>query len=261
MALRPLSRLCLPLATASAVRFGGAMILMVATAIQPVLGQAQTTDDARRKLDTSKKALDETQRRKQELQADVKLIADDYDRLRQKSVEQAKAVRESEEKLSSLEARLTELREQELLVRGSLTRSHGSISTLLAALQRMGRNPPPVMITRREDALSMVRSAMLLASAFPEMRTQALALSEKLGELVRVMDQTRTESEQYKAEVARYRDEQLQLTSNLEQRKKVLTERHKELSQIGKMVSEKSKDVADVSELIGKIDKTISEQT
>ncbi|NOU06896.1 MAG: peptidoglycan DD-metalloendopeptidase family protein [Hyphomicrobiaceae bacterium] len=232
-----------------------------AVAVHPGFGQAQAPDDARRKLDTSKKALDDTQRRKQELQADIKSIADEYDRLRQKSVEQAKAVRGSEEKLSGLEARLTELREQELLVRGSLTRSHGSISTLLAALQRMGRNPPPVMITQREDALSMVRSAMLLASAFPEMRTQALALSEKLGELVRVMDQTRVESEQYKAEVARYRDEQLQLANNLEQRKKVLTERHKELTLIGKLVSEKSKDVADVSDLISKIDTTIAEQT
>ena len=50
---------------------------------------------------------------------------------------------------------------------------------LLAALQRMGRNPPPVIVTRREDALAMVRSAMLIATTFPEMRTQALA-SESL---------------------------------------------------------------------------------
>ncbi len=148
-----------------------------------------------------------------------------------------------------------------MLVRGSLQRSYGSISTLLAALQRMGRNPPPVMITRREDALSMVRSAMLLAAAFPEMRTQALALNEKLGELVRVMDQTRAEGDRYKAEVASYRDEQLQLAAVLDQRKKVLADRHKELALIGRAVAEKSKDVADVAELIGKIDRTIAEQT
>ena len=65
------------------------------------------------------------------------------------------------------------------MLRGSLEQRHGSISRLLAAMQRMGRNPPPVMVTRREDALTMVRSAMLLASAFPELRDQALALAEQ----------------------------------------------------------------------------------
>ena len=47
-------------------------------------------------------------------------------------------------------------------MRGSLEQNHGRIAKLLAAMQRMGRNPPPVMVTRREDALEMVRSAMLL---------------------------------------------------------------------------------------------------
>ena len=55
-------------------------------------------------------------------------------------------------------------------------------------MQRMGRNPPPVIVTQREDALQMVRSAMLLARAFPELKTQADELSRRLQDLVRVID-------------------------------------------------------------------------
>ena len=57
----------------------------------------------------------------------------------------------------------------------------------------MGRNPPPVLVTRPEDALQMVRSAMLLSSAFPDLRTQAVKLGTQLGELQRVMGNIRTE--------------------------------------------------------------------
>lgn len=223
--------------------------------------RAQSPDEARSKLEKSKQALQETQRRKQEIQADVRAIADTYDRLRQQSVEKAQAIKESEAKLTEIETRLGELREQEALVRGSLVRNHGSIAALLAALQRMGRNPPPVMVTRREDALAMVRSAMLLSSTFPELREQALALGSKMADLARILGDTRAEGEKYQGEVARYRDDQLQLASLMEQQKKALAERQTQLQQIARTVAERTKDVADVSDLIDKIEKTIAEQT
>jgi hypothetical protein len=78
-----------------------------------------------------------------------------------------KLIQQSEAKLGGIESKLGELDAQERQLRGSLGERHGAISALLAALQRMGRNPPPVMITRREDALTMVRSAMLWPPPFP----------------------------------------------------------------------------------------------
>lgn len=222
---------------------------------------AQSPDDVRAKLESSKQALQETQRRKQEIQADVRAIADTYDRLRQQSVEKAQAIKDSEAKLTEIETRLAELREQENLVRGSLVRNHGSIAALLAALQRMGRNPPPVMVTRREDALAMVRSAMLLSATFPELREQALALSSRMAELARILGDTKAEGEKYQSEVARYRDDQMQLASLMEQQKKALAERQTQLQQIARTVAERTRDVADVSDLIEKIEKTIAEQT
>ncbi|HRK19593.1 MAG TPA: peptidase M23, partial [Hyphomicrobiaceae bacterium] len=228
----------------------------------PLVGaSAQSPDDARAKLENSKQALQETQRRKQEIQADVRAIADTYDRLRQQSVEKAQAIKDSESKLTDIETRLAELREQENLVRGSLVRNHGSIAALLAALQRMGRNPPPVMVTQREDALAMVRSAMLLSATFPELREQALALSSRMAELARILGDTKAEGDRYQGEVARYRDDQVQLASLMEQQKKALAERQTQLQQIARTVAERTRDVADVSDLIEKIEKTIAEQT
>ena len=76
-------------------------------------------------------------------------------------------IREEVHAEQTIERQQAALGEQERKIRDQLSQRHGKIAILLAAMQRMGRNPPPVMITRREDALQMVRSAMAIASADP----------------------------------------------------------------------------------------------
>ena len=137
-------------------------------------------DEARKRLEADRGRLEATQRRSKELQADLDKIAAERERINARLVETGKLIQQSEAQLSLIESRLGDLEAQEKQLRGTLEERHGSISALLAAMQRMGRNPPPVMVTQREDALSMVRSAMLLASAFPELRGEAVALSEQL---------------------------------------------------------------------------------
>ena len=120
-------------------------------------------------------------------------------------------IQQSEGAAHLIESRLGELEAQEQHLRGSLEQRHGSISALLAAMQRMGRNPPPVMVTRARMRSTMVRSAMLLAAAFPELRSQAIALAEQLNDLVRVMTSIRTEGEKLRAETTRLNDARTRL--------------------------------------------------
>jgi hypothetical protein len=46
------------------------------------------------------------------------------------------------------------------------------IVEILAALQRIGRQPPPALIVKPEDALQAVRTAIALGAVVPEMRAQ-----------------------------------------------------------------------------------------
>ena len=128
-------------------------------------------------------------------------------------------------------------------------------------MQRMGRNPPPVMVTRREDALSMVRSAMLLASAFPELRGQAVALNEQLNDLVRVMTSIRTDGERLRAETVRLNDARTRLAGLQETKRQTLAERQAELGQLQKVATEITKSVSDLGELMSKLDKEVSDRT
>lgn len=226
---------------------------------QPAL--APTIQDHQVQLDQRRRTLDATEQKAKSLEASIAGLVDERERLNQRLVETAHLIQRSEGQLSAIEARLGELEAQEKILRGSLASRHDQIARLLAAMQRMGRNPPPVIITRREDALQMVRSAMLLARAFPELRTQALDLAERINELVRVMTEARTESDKLRQETARLTDARTRLAGLMESKKQSVAERQKELEEVRRAAAEISRNVSDLSELIGKLDKVVAERT
>jgi septal ring factor EnvC (AmiA/AmiB activator) len=175
--------------------------------------------------------------------------------------EVARLIQSSEAHLNAIESRRDALEAQQKLLQGSLSQRHGSIAKLLWAMQRMGRNPPPAIITRREDALEMVRSAMLLARAFPELRSQAAELTRRLGDLMHVMAQIRDERDKVETESQRLKEAQARLASLMETKRQSLVERQLELELVRRDAVEIAKNVADLSGLITTLDRTVAELT
>ena len=176
-------------------------------------------------------------------------------------METAKLVQQSEGQLSLIESRLGELDAQEKHLRETLEARHGSISALLGAMQRMGRNPPPVMVASRKDVLSVFRSGTLLTPVLHELGGEAKALSEQLNDLVRVMTSIRTEGDKLRAETARLNDARMRLAGLQESKRQSLAERQAELAQVRQAAAEISKSVSDLSDLISKLDKEVAEKT
>lgn len=224
-------------------------------------GNAARPAETQRSLEQKRQELDAAQSKEKSLESDVAGLDAERERLNIELLETARLIQKSEGQLTSIEGRLGELEAQEQQLRGSLGTRHGQIAKLLSALQRMGRNPPPVLITRREDALKMVRSAMMISSAFPELKEQALALSERLEDLVRVMTDIRQEGDRLRSETARLNEARARLTGLMEAKKLKLVDRQHELASVRAATSEISKSVADLSELIGKLDDTVAEKT
>ena len=222
---------------------------------------AQSPEEAQRALELRRSELEAAQTRAKAIKSDVAGLDAEREGLNARLMETAALIQKSEGQLTAIEGRLSELEAQEKLVRGSLSQRHDQIAKLLGALQRMGRNPPPVLITRREDALKMVRSAMLLSSAFPELRGQALTLAERLEDLVRVMGDIRSEGDRLKSETQRLNEARIRLAGLMEAKKFTLAEREAELSSVKAATAEISKSVGDLSDLIGKLDKAVTEKT
>jgi len=118
------------------------------------------------------------------LTAEIAVIGQDRSRLNQQLIEIADQVRRAEERVGEAEARLRVLDAREQQIRGSLDSRRSEVVEVLAALQRAGRRTPPALLVRPEDALQSLRTAMLLGSVVPELRTRAARLASDLGELI-----------------------------------------------------------------------------
>ena len=218
-------------------------------------------DTARQVLEQKRRQLNDNAAKELTIRSDVAELAAERERLNARLIETANLIQRGEAKMTMIEGRLSELSEQEKMVLGSLEQRHGQIAALLAALQRMGRNPPPVLVTRREDALKMVRSAMLLSSAFPDLRDQAGKLSTKLADLQRVMANIRTEGAHLKAETDRLNETRTRLASLMEAKKLSLADRQTELVAVRVATAEITKNVGNLSDLITRLDQTVTEKT
>lgn len=240
------------------------LALSLALVSSPLFAQdPQPTDaeSAKRVLQEKKHELDLNAAKELSLQSDMAQIDSERERLNGRLIDTAALIQRSEGKMTAIEGRLSELEEQERIVRGSLAQRHVEIAALLSALQRMGRNPPPVLVTRREDALKMVRSAMLLSSAFPGLRDQAMVLGTQLADLQRVMGNIRTEGARLQAETDRLNEARTRLASLMEAKKLTLQDRRSQLASVRSATADISKRVTGLSDLINKLDTAVSEKT
>jgi septal ring factor EnvC (AmiA/AmiB activator) len=234
---------------------GTALIALIGLALNapPALAQ-QTPGQARESLEKTRKELDQTHQRTKGLEKSVAEIQAERERLSDSLRETARIIHDSEARLTEIERQQAILAEQEHKIRGQLSARHGKIAVLLGAMQRMGRNPPPVLITRREDALQMVRSAMILARAFPELAEQATILSSRLAELVKIMEASKAQSEILRAETARHEVERTRIAQLIETRRQSLAEYQPALDAARRQAVETAKRIEDLTTLIASLD-------
>jgi len=218
-------------------------------------------DEVRQKLEMRRQELDAAKERAKFIQGDLADIKQEREKLNAKLLETASQIQKTEARLSAAEANLAAEEDKQTALRADLDKNSGRIAKLLAALQRMGRNPPPVLFTQRADALQMVRSAMLLAQAFPELRKDALELATKLNALIEVATKIRNERDALRTENANQTDARVRMTALLETKKQTLAERQSELAKVRSTTAELSKSVTDLNELIAKLDSAVTADT
>ncbi|HUI94802.1 MAG TPA: hypothetical protein VLX44_03540, partial [Xanthobacteraceae bacterium] len=230
--VRPRTRFAALPALAVMFLVGAAAAQTQAPSGTPAPAQKPTLDDVRqrdRELESvraeQKKAVD-TQKK---LQEEIDAIGADRRTLNQALIDAAAGIRSDEARVAEAEGRLKQLTDGEADIRKSLTARRAVIAEVLAALQRVGRRPPPAMLMRPEDALESVRAAMLLGAVVPEMREEAEALAGQLNQLVHVRAQAAAERDGLSRELAGLAEQKLRMTLLVEQRQKRQGEAEKEL--------------------------------
>ncbi|WP_234187609.1 murein hydrolase activator EnvC [Shinella sp. NM-101] len=162
----------------------------------PAAALALRRDSTRRELDALSQSITVSAEKTRQLEAEIADLDTSRQSLREAIVQSAARRKAMEEKILDGEKRLEGMREQEAGVRASLHERRGLLAEVLAALQRMGRNPPPALLVTPEDALSSVRSAILLGAVVPGIRKETDTLVADLAALMDIksnIDREKTE--------------------------------------------------------------------
>jgi len=240
-----------------------------AAAAQQAPAPAQNLKDGKvdvlQKHDDELKALREQQQKSAETEATIKReleeIGADRRKLNQALIDTAARVREVEDKVSATEERLKPLDEQEAAIRKSLDGRRGVIGEVLAALQRIGRRPPPALVASPEDALQSVRTAMVLGAVLPEMREQVASLAHDLSELVGLRARITAERDNLNKQLASLGDERTRMTALVGERQKQQAEHEKALAAERARAADLAKQAGDLKDLIARLEQAIDPAT
>lgn len=215
-------------------------------------------EEAQKKLDETSQKLQSSRAQEEGLAQDVAALAEARAKLNSDLIEAGKQVQASEAKLSGTEAKLAELTDQVTVIRNSITDRKETIVKMLSAMQRIGRTPPPALVTRRDDALAVVRSAMLLAQVFPELKYQADNLSQELDGLVKLETGIREQRDAEKSEADRLAAERGRIDKLLEEKKTKLAQSEAELSATRQAAGQQAAEETELNALIARLDERIA---
>jgi septal ring factor EnvC (AmiA/AmiB activator) len=192
------------------------------------------------------------------LKAELEAIGEDRRKLNAMLIGSAASIRELEDRQAAAEARLASLQASEDRVRRSLSSRRAVIAEVLAALQRLGRRPPPALMVSPEDALQSVRTAILLGAVLPDMKTEVDTLLADLAELVRLRSEIAAERDGLGRDLAALSQERTRMTVLVAERQRKQSETEKALDAERARSVQLARQADNLKELIGRIEQEIA---
>ena len=157
--------------------------------------------------------------RVEELQREIEAMQGDRARQSAELIAAGERVKRAEADIAAMESRLGDLIVAELEVRGRLESASDTISGVLAALQRISRNPPPALVVDPADAAGSARGAILITAIVPQLQARADELMADLGRLAGIKVAALEEEARLRANFQILEEEQLRIGTLIAARK------------------------------------------
>ena len=147
------------------------------------------------------------------LKAEIEAMKGDRDKQNAALIAAGERLKLAETDVAAVEEKIGELIVRELDTRGRLDGADKSISNVLAALERISRNPPPALIVDPSDALGSARSAILISAILPQLQAKADAVMADLNALNEIKRVAQAEEERLRANFDVLEEEQLRIAT------------------------------------------------
>ena len=206
------------------------MLSLSAARAENTLNVAPDPDQSRAEYEQVSKEITLSAERLAKLAADIAAVKKDHASITAALIQSAMTEQKLGQDIEDIGAKLEGLKAEEQKIRASLAARRDVLAEVLGALQRMGLNPPPAILVKPEDALSSVRSAILLGAVVPELRQQTDILLADLKEQTRVTASIEAERARLTAAVGEQTAEKTRLTMLLEAKQKLETDTETQLA-------------------------------
>jgi murein hydrolase activator len=193
-----------------------------------------------------------------ELQEDVAALRSDEATLRETIIAAADAQRALTRDIADIEARFGTLRDEETTLLVSLSERRVLLAEVLAALQRMGRNPPPALLVNADDALASVRSAILLGSMVPEMREETEALLADLEQLSTIRASIESDRGDLVAALGAKAEEEQRLALLVEEKRRLQQDGQRRIEEERAAAERLAERATGLEDLIGSLEQEIA---
>src|SRR5271170_2322500 len=213
---------------------------------------------ARANKQTELRGVEDTLRASEEqrraIETEIESVRADRARLSAALIETTAKVQDAErgaaaatDKLASLNATADELSR-------SLERRRGVIAEVLAALQRMGSNPPPAILVKPDDMSEAVRAATVLGSLIPELKSEIEAARHDLEALAKTRESIARERDELTEKGKALAADKMRLSALIDVRQQSLASAQDALGSQQQRAAELAKKAGSLKELIARLD-------
>ena len=168
---------------------GACVLLLLAALAQPGLAEESVTthiEKTGQALSQTEDALDAIRRAKAKLDTQVTEIKQEVLRVRRELVDAAAEAQDLEAHVSALEDHLAALEIERGEKQNALSRRRGELTHTLAALQRISRTPPDLLIFMPASIQEISHARLVLGAVAGELDARADVLGDQLTALARI---------------------------------------------------------------------------
>ena len=188
---------------------GSLLAILIIAGFSTIPAEAQEASDVeslkQQELETLRRSIGQAARRSTTLAREKETLRREAEAISTRLVELAGRLQAREALIIRNEKRIRELEEKESSLLALLAMNRSAIAELLAALQKLRRDPPPPFVTRPDDVLAAVRGALLLSSAVPQVDARVARLLGSISRLRRVREGLKKEQEEKRRNIEQLR--------------------------------------------------------
>src|ERR1700730_9899733 len=198
--------------------------------------------------------LRQSEEQRRAIETEIGSVRADRARLSAALIETTAKVQDAERGAAAAADRLSGLNASADELSRSLERRRGIIADVLAALQRMGSNPPPAILVKPDDMSQAVRAATVMGALIPELKSEIEAARREIDHLAKTRESIARERDALTEKGKALAADKIRLGALIDARQQSLASARDALDSQQQRAAELAKKAGSLKDLIARLD-------